>query len=274
MNSSARSRAFAPLPSLPPFPPLTPDLLPPLPPMPTNLLVEGDELIPKPMFKKERDILLYELESAITKLFTLQSSISDKIEENTLSIKLKIDEINRLAFNESRAKKQQLNSIYSDIQYSGDEDCEIIQKDIDIVKKQIISIKERLKVEPTQQQWEHKPKESDLVDLEYNLERLNESLKSRKDKTSSLLIDEETKGDEELTEIKNKEKYDIIGIKNSTKGVGDLLVKELSKEISNTIKNFALKGVFIPPIYITRFNTIALPALLLKYNITGKQVRR
>lgn len=272
MNWAVHRRvpAAIPLPPLPPFPPLPPDLLPPLPPMPTNLLEDGDELIPKPMFAKDRDILLSELASAIKKLFTLQSSISDKIEEKTLSVKNEIDEINRLAFNEYRAKKQQLNMICSDIQYSGDEDCEIIQKDIDIVKKQISSIKERLKVDPTEQQWEHKPKESDLVDLEYNLERLNESLNSRKDKTSSLLIDEETKVHDELKEIKNKEKYDIIGIKNSTKGVSDLLVKELYKEISNTIINFALKGVFIPPIYLTRLNTIVLPTLLLKNGINIK----
>ena len=226
------------------------------------------------MFKKERDILLSELASDIIKIFTLQNSISDKLEENTLGINDEITEINRLSLRESRNKKQELQPRCSDIQYSGDNDCEEIQKDIDIVKKKINSVKERLEDEPTQQQWGGEPKESDLVDLEYKLEHLKERLNSRKDETSSLLIDEETKGDDEQTEINNNQKYDIIGIKNNTRGVGDLLVKELSNEISNTRMKFALKGVFIPPILLTKLNTITLPTLLLKYGITGKRVSR
>ena len=189
-----------------------PPPLPPMPDPPKIILEEGDQLIPRPMLEKERKKLLAELESAIDNLFELQDDMTDKIEKNTLIVEEEIAEIKRLALREFRAKQTQLEKIYSDIEESGDDDCETIQKDIDIVKKEISHLKARkpINANPTLQETEKEEKIlSHLSDLEYNLEKLKESLNSRKQKTSSLLIAAEAKGEDELDEITAKEKYDI-----------------------------------------------------------------
>lgn len=254
-----------------PPPPLPPP--PPPPPPPKIILEEGDELIPQPMLAKERRKLLSELESAIDNLFELQDDITDKIEKNTLIVEEKIAEIKRLALREFRDKQTQLEKIYSDIEESGDDDCETIQKDIDIVKKEISRLKARkpINANPTLQETQKEEKIlSDLSELEYNLENLKESLNSRKKKTSSLLIAAEAKGEDELGEIKDKEKYDIKRVKKKQNAYEEEVIKELTDEISKTIKNFEKKGVFIPPIILSKFNTMVIPTLLIKNGIRSK----
>jgi hypothetical protein len=254
-------------PSRPSAPPL-PDPPPP-PPPPKVLLEDGDELIPQPMLAKERKKLLSQLASAIDNLFDIQNDMSDKIEKNTDDVKAKIAEIKRLALKAYRKKSTDLQVIYSDIQESGDDDCETIQEEIAIINKQINHIKAKNinTDKPTEQEVKLL---SELADLEYNLERLKESLNSRKHKTSLLLIAAEAKGEDELTEIKDQEKYDIKRVKKKQEAYVESVVEELTDEISKTIKNFAKMGVFIPPIILNKFNTMVIPTLLIKNGIRSR----
>ena len=254
-------------PSRPPPPPLPEP--PPLPPLPKVLLEDGDALIPAPMLATERKKLLAELASAIDDLFTLQDEIPGKIEANESIVKLQIIEIKRIAMKDTRYKNTQLQVIYSDIQESGDDDCELIQEDIDNMNKQIRHIKAIKPIDnPTLQETLQELKlSSDLSELEYNLEKLKESLNSRKKKTSSLLIAAEVKGDDELGEIADTEKYDINRVKKKQTAYVKSLLEDFTDEISKTIKNFEKKGVYIPPIILCKFNTMVIPVLLIQNGI-------
>jgi hypothetical protein len=254
-------------PSAPPPPPLPP----PPPPPKEDQLEEGDNLIPAKITAKARAKLIAELARAIEALYDLNDEVYDKIEHNARVVKIQESEIKRNASIAYKRKTTQLNVLYSDIEEKGDDDCEVIQLEIDKAKKEIVKIKTK------QNRDGGVLSDQDILklgELEGDIRSWNSKLNDRKHKTTKLLTAAEEKGEIELSDIRDNERSETRSLKYRQEDYVESLKAEITDEIASIIKKFAKKGVFIPPILIDKFKNIVLPTILLSYGINGRIRRR